>query len=657
MEHPAPIAAAQPPVDLVTAGRDALSRRQWREGFDLLSQASSNVQLTGADFEALADAAFFAARPDARLDALERAFAAHERADDPIRAAYAALLIADWATLRGKASVASGWTRRGERLLDGREETYAHAYLALVRGEMAKASGDPATAADLTQQAIDIAGRTNHPDMRAMGMANLAMLRIATGATREGLTLLEEAAVSAVNGELSPITAGITSCQMIAVCRDLTDYQRAGQWIEETDRWCKREEVSGFPGICRVHRAELKALKGAWAQAEQELERATSELEAYSAFPPLADGLYALGEVRRLKGDLEGAEAALRRAHSFGRSPQPALALIRLASGKASAAAAALEAELEEAIEPWARARLLGAQVEVALAAGNVGGARAAVDEVGRIGESFRPPAAEAAWRLAVGRVLLAERNPAGATRELRAALRLWLDLDAKYEVARARLALARALRSLGDEDSADYELEAARAEFERLGAQPDLEAVDAELRAIATRKAGPQVVRMAFMFTDIVNSTGLAEALGDQAWEAALGWHDETLRGLIGRHGGRVVNTTGDGFFAAFPSAKAGLDSAVDIQRTLAAHRRTTGFAAPVRIGVHLAEATQRGEDYSGIGVHVAARIGALASAGEVLASADALREAGDVDVAAEQSVDVKGVSAPIQIAALRWT
>ena len=145
---------------------------------------------------------------------------------------------------------------------------------------------------------------------------------------------MEEASIAAVNGELSPFTTGVTACRMISACRDLTDYRRASEWIEATERYCERQSLSGFPGVCRIHRAEVAAVGGAWEQAEHELERATTELEDYHATPPQADGFYAIGEIRRLRGDFEGAEAALREAHARGRSPQPALALIRLARGQ-----------------------------------------------------------------------------------------------------------------------------------------------------------------------------------------------------------------------------------------------------------------------------------------------------------------------------------
>ena len=157
-------------------------------------------------------------------------------------------------------------------------------------------------------------------------------------------------------------------------------------------------------------------------------------------------------------------------------------------------------------------------------------------------------------------------------------------------------------------------------------------------------------------MFTDIVGSTTLAEALGDEAWEAVLRWHDEALRARIERGGGRVVNSTGDGFFAAFEGARVAVDAAVAIQRALRDQRRANGFAPPVRIGLHVGEATERGGDYSGLAVHVAARVGALAAGGEILASGDVLAETGEVATSDARTVEVKGVSAPVSVAAIAW-
>jgi class 3 adenylate cyclase len=158
-------------------------------------------------------------------------------------------------------------------------------------------------------------------------------------------------------------------------------------------------------------------------------------------------------------------------------------------------------------------------------------------------------------------------------------------------------------------------------------------------------------------MFTDIVGSTTLAAALGDQAWERLLRWHDDTLRMLVARGRGETVNSTGDGFFVAFGSARDGIDCAISIQRILAEHRDSTGFALSVRIGLHTADANRRADDYSGMGVHVAARVGALAGAGEILVTDEVLSEAGAVQASEARREVVKGVAEPISVSVVAWS
>jgi class 3 adenylate cyclase len=643
--------------EALRVGRAAFARHAWREAFEQLSQADAATTLQGPDLESLAVAAFFAGHADLRVEIAQRSFVAYQSAGDAIRAAFVALEIAAAFVLRGKLSVATAWMRRAERLLDGRPETYAHGYLALMRSNLAKESGDISRALEFADEAVVISERAGHPDLHAFALTAQATLRIATGTIGEGIELLEEAAIAAVNGELSPLTAGITACQMIAACRDLTDYRRASEWIELTDHWCETQSVGGFPGVCRVHRAEIAVLQGSWQRAEDELLRATEELEKFQAIPVMADGLYAIGDLRRLQGDFEGAENVLRQAHALGRSPQPALALIRLESGKVKLAAAAIGAALAESSwDAMARLRLLGAQVEIALRAGDIKRARMATDQLAEMVDEASPPGLRASLAYARGRVLMAENDQRASSRELQAALRLWREVGSAYEIARTRAALSRALRASGDEDDADLELRAAREEFERLGAKPDLAAVEAELRELEERRASRVQVRMTFLFTDIVGSTKLAEALGNQAWERLLRWHDEMLRAEVARQGGRIVHSTGDGFFAAFDTARQAIRSAIAIQRALTSHAETSGFAPPVRIGLHAADATQRGDDFSGLGVHVAARIAALASGGQILASADALDEAGDLAAIDDREVEVRGVSAPVRVASISW-
>ena len=642
----------------VRAARGAIQEHRWKDAFELLLEADAERPLEAADLEALAEAAWFNARADLSIEIKERAFRAHVDAGAPERAAIVAFDLGREYSLKRQFSIAAAWAGRGARLLEGRPDSAAHGYLALSRSHVHETAGDMDGAMEEAARAVEVGARFGDADLQAWGLIQRGSILIRLGRIDEGFTFMEEATIAAVNGELRPMSTGVVYCTMIAVCRDITDYGRAGEWTEAAKRWCERQAINGFPGVCRVHRGEILALQGALEQAERELLTATEEIALYNATPPLADGFYALGEIRMRLGDLAGAEEALRQAHSLGRSPQPALALIRLAEGKLKAAVSAIDSAVaEEQTDLWHRARLLPAQVEIAVANADPETARTAAEEIARISDTYRSPALHAAKHDSFGRVLLAEGDAESASRELRTAIRHWQEVGAPYEVARDRVVLSTVLRALGHDDAADLELETARSEFDRLGAALDLAAATEAIRAEQERRAAPTTTRKTFLFTDTVGSTNLAGAMGDEAWELLLRWHDDALRTLFVRYGGRVVNSTGDGFFVAFDTAARAIECAVAIQRALADHRRTSGFAPTVRIGVHTARATPRGSDYTGVGVHVAARIAALADGGQVLASEETANEATtSCPIGDRRAVTLKGVTTPIRVVTVSW-
>jgi class 3 adenylate cyclase len=475
-----------------------------------------------------------------------------------------------------------------------------------------------------------------------------------SGRLEEAFGLMEAAAAVAVGGELGPFTTGAVFCNVMSVCRETADYRRGSEWADVSKRWCERQDITGFPGICRVHRAEFLRLTGAWADAASEAERASEELQG---FHPAAAGaaFHELGEVRLRMGDLEGTEDAFGRARALGEEPQPGQALLLFARGRPDAAAASIKGSLEEITwHKLARARLLPAQAEIAKALGDLPTAEAAATELGMIAEEFGTPAIRAGAAHASALVALMNQDPSEAVTRAREARRLWREIDAPYEAAISTLLLAEARSAAGERPAAELELETARATFERLGAIPDMARTDALL-------AGPEVsvgareVRT-FMFTDIVGSTALVEAIGDGAWHDLLRWHDDALRRCFAASGGEEVHRTGDGFFVAFPDARTALECATSIQRKLAEHRRDHGFAPQVRIGVHSAEATRAGGDFEGAGVHAAARIGALAEGGEVLASIETVDGVESVPTGEPREVSLKGLAKPVRVVAVDW-
>jgi class 3 adenylate cyclase len=117
-------------------------------------------------------------------------------------------------------------------------------------------------------------------------------------------------------------------------------------------------------------------------------------------------------------------------------------------------------------------------------------------------------------------------------------------------------------------------------------------------------------------LFTDIVSSTNHAVVLGDRRWTALLDLHDSLARQLIGRHGGALVKSTGDGLLVTFDSPGDALRCAAGLREELA------DLGIEIRSGIHVGEAHRRGSDVSGVAVHLAARVMALAEPGEMLVS-----------------------------------
>lgn len=158
------------------------------------------------------------------------------------------------------------------------------------------------------------------------------------------------------------------------------------------------------------------------------------------------------------------------------------------------------------------------------------------------------------------------------------------------------------------------------------------------------------------FLFTDIVGSTSLIGVIGDEAWGDLRRWHDQALRSSFAEHGGEEIDHAGDGFFLAFPEATSAVGCAIEIQRRLAEHRRTHGFAPHVRMGLHATEASRSRGEYTGLGVHAAARIASLAGPGEILASAATVSELAGVRTSDRRTASLKGIAEPVDVVAIGW-
>ena len=428
----------------VATARDARATGAWGEAHAVLAPLAGELDADG--LEQLATAAYMLGRDDEFVAALEAAVRAHERSDHAARCAF---WIGLSLALRGEPARAGGWFARAGRLVE------RHGSDCVERGHL------------LLPQVIErqVAG-----DRRGAGHA-----RVALGRVEDGLRCVDEAMVAVCAGELSPIVTGLVYCSAIDGCHVNHELGRAQEWTAALARWCDAQpDMVAFTGRCLVHRSELLQLHGAWDEALAEAQRAARRAAHPSEAGAAAEAAYREGEIARLRGDHASAEAAYLRAGHAGSEPQPGLALLRLAQGRTEAAAAAIERALAGTRDPQRRAGLLPAAVEIALAARNDAAARAACAELEAIAAPYRRELLDARVAHARGTLALAGGDAAAALADLRDAQQRWRALEAPYEVARSRELLGLACRALGDDEAARFELDAARAEFARLGAAPD---------------------------------------------------------------------------------------------------------------------------------------------------------------------------------------
>jgi DNA-binding CsgD family transcriptional regulator len=462
-------------ADRRAEGRSAYARRDWAGAYGVLSGLRRDHDLDGDDLSVLGDAAWWLGLIRESLEACE---ASHERflAEGRVdRAAMVALEAGFNWTLRGEPEIGAGWISRARRLLEGLPPSTGHGFLLWMDASAREAAGDTAGALEQARRVRGLGRDLGEPMVACFGLALEGSLLIRGGHPSRGLALLDEAMLPVLAGRLPLEAAGNLYCQMMSMCHDLADVPRARRWTRATRRWCDTfSSAVMFVGICRVHRAQLLRLSGDWEAAEREASAASTELAELNV-EAVAEARYELAEIHRLRGDLDGAEAWYAAAAELGRSPQPGAALLLVAHGRPEEAVVAVRRALLEQGDPFRRARLLAAQLEVACEAGDAVLADSSAAELMTLADTYGSPGFRAWAAQSQGASALCRGEPNAAVAPLRDALARYESMGATYDAAISRVLLGRAFRGLGERAAADAEMHAAREVFEGLGAGPRL--------------------------------------------------------------------------------------------------------------------------------------------------------------------------------------
>jgi DNA-binding CsgD family transcriptional regulator len=476
------------PHDLKSA-REAWARHDWQAAYDAAGAFTLTDPVMDAErLDLLADAAWWLGQLDECIQHREAAYRIYDGLGDDRRAGQCAVWLYEHHGMKARPAIAGGWLQRARGTLGGDPDCVEHGALILREAETAHGRGELDPAAALARQGVELGRNLRSPDLEAEALQTLGRVLIDSGNTIEGLAVLDEAMLFAIEGRLGPYSTGKVYCSLISACEELGDVRRAAEWTEATARWAEHHPFAIFPGICRVHRAVALDWRGALVDAEREATQACAEL--ISMHVPNAGVAYAeVGDIRRRLGNLDGAEDAFAKAEELCGQPCAGLALLRLAQGQLDAAQMIISRCLEE--RTWnrlGRAQLLPAYAQIAIAVDDLEAAKVAVVELEAIAADFGTSHLRASALSTRGRLHLAEGNATVACVALRDALVRWDELDVPYEVATTRTLLGQALREAGDEDAAASSFAAAEALFDQIGACVDAR----QIRDLGGRRALP---------------------------------------------------------------------------------------------------------------------------------------------------------------------
>ncbi len=461
----------------LTRAQRAHETRDWLTVAALFESAPTE-QLSADDLSAYFEALCWLGRSDDVVRVGADAYGALMADSRPDEAVRIALLVVATLLVRGDEPQALGWVGRVGRVLEEIPEDAVHGHFLFLTGVLVNlhGRGEPAAAVEAARRIRDMGRRFDDPDLVAGALYGEGHGLIKLGEVDDGLARLDEAMVGVLDGRVGLWFSGSLYCHTIEACHEVADVRRMTRWTELTERWLASQSVAFWvDGICRVYRAELQLMRGAWDEAERGAQRVAVEFDR-NQVSYAAEAWYIVGEVRRLRGDPTAADA-YDEAHARGRDPQPGRALLLLQQGDAAGAATSMRSAVAAAgSDPLRRAPICAAAVAIAIAAERLEDAADAESELAATAERYATSGLEAMAATARGGLLLAEGHTEEALPVLRDAYRRWLELGAEHDAANTSLRLADAYRALGDEVSATAELARAEETFERLGAHKTMQ-------------------------------------------------------------------------------------------------------------------------------------------------------------------------------------
>jgi LuxR family transcriptional regulator, maltose regulon positive regulatory protein len=459
-------------AELAAEADQALVAADWETARRLFSEALAQDETPEA-LEGLARASFFLNDGSTALEARERAYSSYRSADRAVDAARVAIALAwDYRAFRGERAISDGWLAQARRLLEGREPTSEHGWLALREGSFAL-PGDVARVRERCAEAERLGRELGDVDLEMTAIALEGLARVSQGDVPEGMARLDEATAAATAGEMrDPVAIGFSCCYLIFACERVRDFERAGEWCQRLARMAEGWNVRALRAVCRAHYGTVLMLRGDWDEAEAVLNEAADVLPAQSGEG--ADTRARLAELRRRQGRTDEAMELVAEAehHPIAVLTAAACALSR-GDTQGSVDGGSRYLRLIEGARTE-RAAGLELLAEAHAAAGSGADAAADAGELSEIAETAGTDPLRGAARAAQGHAHAATGRLDEARQAFDDAVQLLGRAGLPFEAARARVALARTLRDLGRADAARHEFEVARARLTALGAHAE---------------------------------------------------------------------------------------------------------------------------------------------------------------------------------------
>ncbi|MCV7177391.1 helix-turn-helix domain-containing protein [Mycolicibacterium sphagni] len=460
------------PDDLATA-RTAYASGDWRTAYDHFTAAQTTQELDTDDLSSYGMAAWRLGYGRHSMQLSEQAFNRLIAANDTQKAAMKAVEVALQWFNGGDFTITRVWINRVRRLHEKQPDDQILAYLLYVDSLVAIDEGRNDVAADLVTQLQEVTARLNDPGFNALCATASGVTLLPFARTSEAFAQLDEAMMPVLADQVPVDWAGDIYCAVIYECHRLADLSRMKTWFDAMEVWRKGPQASAswYGTTCEVHKMDLHSATKDYHQIEQRL---VDAIAALGDFPGTAGkGYYELGEIRRRKGDIDGARAAFAQARDHNKDPQPGEALLRCHLGEDAAAWTDLRIRMDAEQDEINRTRLLPAAIEIALARNKVDDADQLCTELETGAAKFDSPGFRAWAAHARGAVLVKQGREADALPVLQDALRRYRTTQSRYEMAQVYEWLSLARAGTGDKASAATDTANAESIYQQLGAVP----------------------------------------------------------------------------------------------------------------------------------------------------------------------------------------